>query len=330
MGAANRVGGRPRAGRAAAGRFALVAAWALVATFAQGRAEARDAAPAPKAATAETATTFQSAALGQRRKVQVWLPPGYARETATRYPVIYVLHGLSGSERDFFELGKLAPQLKDAIAAKTLPPVIVVSPDGDDGYWTDHAPSGTKPGPRWGSYVADDLVAWVDTRYRTLADREHRAIVGVSMGGYGALSLALTHPGRFGAAVSLSGALFPTPPTHRPVYRRVWGDPPDLAWFSKASPMELLRTLPLDAPMPAVYLHVGQGDQLGFAAFAEAAHRVLVERGVDHTYRVTPGGHSWSVWAAEGPAWLAFVGSWLGQGPAQTQPPSQSNQPEIR
>lgn len=308
-----------RAGRTQSRRVALVVALGLAAAFASSRAEARDGAPVSTA----KALTFHSAALGQQRKVQVWLPPGYARERTTRYPVIYVLHGLSGSERDFFRLGRLETHLKDALAAKTLPPVIVVSPAGDDGYWTDHAPSGSKPGPRWGRYVADDLVAWVDARYRTLADREHRAIVGVSMGGYGALSLALTHPDRFGAAVSLSGALFPTVPTHRPVYKRVWGNPPDPAWFAKASPMELLRTLPLDAPMPALYLQVGRSDELGFAAFAEAAHRVLVERGVDHTFHVTPGGHAWTVWAAETPAWLAFVGAWLGRHPAQAPRPSE-------
>jgi enterochelin esterase-like enzyme len=317
---------RRQGGRAAARALSLAFALVLAAALPPRPAVARDATPSPKV----SAATFHSAALDQRRKVQVWLPPGYAREATTRYPVIYVLHGLGGSERDFFKLGKLESHIKGAMAAKTLPPVIVVSPDGDDGYWTDHAPNGSTPGPRWGAYVADDLVAWVDARYRTLADREHRAIAGVSMGGYGAFSLALTHPDRFGAAVSLSGALFPTLPTHRPVYRRVWGAPPDAAWFAKASPMALLGTLPLDAPMPALYLHVGASDELGFVAFADAAHRVLVERGVDHTYRVTPGGHSWSVWEAESPAWLAFIGSWLARRAALPARPSESTQPEIR
>ncbi|MEZ4266732.1 MAG: alpha/beta hydrolase-fold protein [Myxococcota bacterium] len=297
----------------------------LGATLAHAPAEAREA-PFPKAKPA----SFHSAALGERRKVQVWLPPGYAAKPEARYPVIYVLHGLGGSERDFFQLGKLESHLKRALATGVTPPAIVISPDGDDGYWTDHAPSGAVAGPRWGAYVADDLIAWVDARYRTLADREHRAIVGVSMGGYGALSLALSHPDRFGAAVSLSGALFPTLPTHRPVYRRVWGDPPNAAWFARASPMELLRTLPLDAPMPAVYLHVGDSDELGFVAFADAAHKVLMERGIDHTYRVTPGGHSWSVWAAETPAWLAFVGAWLARPPPKPARPPEPSQPEIR
>jgi enterochelin esterase-like enzyme len=52
-------------------------------------------------------------------------------------------------------------------------------------------------------------------------------------------------------------------------------------------------------------------EELGFQAFADAAHGVLVERGIDHAYRVGPGGHTWKVWAAEAPQWLAFIGTWL-------------------
>ncbi|MCB9728615.1 MAG: prolyl oligopeptidase family serine peptidase [Deltaproteobacteria bacterium] len=263
----------------------------------------------------------RSQALGQRRAVQVWLPPGYARAPERRYPVIYALHGLGGSDRDFFRLGHLGAHLRRAIADGTLAPVIVVAPDGDNGYWTDHAPRAGAPGARWGSFVAEDLVAWVDARYRTVPDRAHRALVGVSMGGYGALSLALTHPKVFGAAVSLSGALFVEVPSHRPVYREVWGDPPDPAWFARASPQALLASLPLDAPMPAIYLHVGKDDPLGFAEMAARAHRTLAAREVEHVYRVTPGGHTWSIWEAETPRWLAFVGAWLGREAAATPRP---------
>jgi putative tributyrin esterase len=299
----------PRVHRRGLGERAVRAALVLGALclLAGGPALARDAQPFPKA----KAARFHSAALGQARDLRVWLPPGYARDKGTRYPVIYVLHGLGGSERDFFKLGRLESHLQAALTAGALPPVIVVSPDGDDGYWTDHAPRPDGPGPRWGAFISEDLIAWVDARYRTVPDRAHRAIVGVSMGGYGALSLALTHPERFGAAVSLSGALFPALPTHRPVYRRVWGDPGDPAWFARASPMHLLASLPLDAPMPALYVFCGADDELGFQAFADAAHGVLVERGIDHAYRVGPGGHTWKVWAAEAPQWLAFIGTWL-------------------
>jgi hypothetical protein len=130
----------PRVHRRGLGERAVRAALVLGALclLAGGPALARDAQPFPKA----KAARFHSAALGQARDLRVWLPPGYARDKGTRYPVIYVLHGLGGSERDFFKLGRLESHLQAALAAGALPPVIVVSPDGDDGYWTDHAPNG--------------------------------------------------------------------------------------------------------------------------------------------------------------------------------------------
>ncbi len=250
---------------------------------------------------------FRTQALDEVRHYTVYLPPGYDADPERRYPVVYVLHGMGGSDRDFFERGGLARQLDTLIAAGEVPALIAVGPDGDSGYWVNHLDRPTRKGRRFGDYVALDLVAEVDARFRTRPDRAHRALAGVSMGGFGAVSLALTHPDRFGAAASLSGALFAEAPTHRKIYRPVWGHPPDAAHWRRTSAVALMSRLEPGPAAPRLYLSCGRQDRLEFAPLAQAASDLLNARGVDHALRLTPGGHTWDLWAAEGPHWLRWV-----------------------
>jgi S-formylglutathione hydrolase FrmB len=288
---------RPRARLAAA--LALLAAAALTAAPAGAK---------PQARSRVEQRTFASAALGQQRHYRIYLPAGYDAAGPTRYPVVYVLHGLGGSDRDFFEQGRLHQHLDALIAADNIEPLIAVAADGDSGYWTNHLDRPAERGTRWGDYVARDLVAEVDAHFKTRAERDGRALAGVSMGGHGALSLALGHPDRFRAAVSLGGALFPTPPTHRPVYGRVWGTPADPAHWARTSPMALLAQLAKrDRKAPELYLQCGDADGLGFLPYAQAASKLLAEREIGHVLRVTRGGHNWGNWEPETRDWLRFL-----------------------
>jgi len=249
--------------------------------------------------------TFRSEAVAQRRGYIAWLPPDYVEGTR-RYPVVYLLHGLGGGPRDWFRYARVDRVLERLLAEGAVEPVILIAPDGGNEYWTDHVPSKTRRGPqRWGAFVAEDLVREVDERFRTLPGA--RALVGASMGGHGAVSLALMYPDRFVAAVSLAGALFPEPPTHRAVYKRVWGDPPDAERWAATSPIELMKRLEPGPGVPGLYLHCGDDDRLGFLDYALLAHRILSERKIPHELRVTDGGHVWSVWAETTADWLGFL-----------------------
>jgi S-formylglutathione hydrolase FrmB len=148
--------------------------------------------------------------------------------------VAYYLHGLWGRETDWTRQGAL-PAAADSLARLGRPELIVVMPDGDDSWYTTwHAlgngdacradtarrePAATYcvPWPRYDEYVARDLVARVDSAYRTRGDRAHRAVAGLSMGGYGAVSLALRYPDVFAAAASHSGVLSPLFAGPRPI-----------------------------------------------------------------------------------------------------------------
>ena len=115
-----------------------------------------------------------------------------------------MLHGGS-QDRDEWPAYGLVDAMDRLIANREIGPMLLVLPQGDYSYWVNHATDGT----RWGDYIAEDLVRHVDATYRTLPDADHRAIGGLSMGGYGALQLGFTYPGVFGAVGAHSPALYP-------------------------------------------------------------------------------------------------------------------------
>lgn len=255
---------------------------------------------------------FRSAALDLERSYIVVLPPGYDAARTKAYPVVYLLHGLGGEPRDWLTYAHLDTELTRLVASRAVEPVVLVAPDGDNAYWTDHLGAPDAPGPRWGTYVADDVLAEVEGRYNVRRDGAGRAIAGASMGGHGAMSIGLMHPDRFAAIVSLAGALFPEPPTHRKIYKRVWGFPADAAHWAATSPIALIRALPAKAKgVPALYLECGDDDPAGFLEDAILAHQLLLERQVPHELRVNDGGHTWSAWTFVTEDWLKFVSAKL-------------------
>ena len=144
------------------------------------------------------------------RPLWVYLPPGYPGQ-AERYPSVYVLHGYGGSVASWGNrptYGRPVLELIDeAFAAGQAPPAVVVYVDG----WTRYGGSqyidsvGTG---RYQSYLCDEIVPYIDGRYRTIADRDHRAIMGKSSGGFGALVAAMLRPDVFGACASHAGDAF--------------------------------------------------------------------------------------------------------------------------
>ena len=178
--------------------------------------------PAHKGTVSER--TFHSAALGVDKTYLVYLPEGYAT-SHKRYPVFYYLHGLSGDERSWFKGGHL-PDVADQLGLEA----IVVTPDGDDGFYTDAVTpvdydACMKDGTglflpqfqrhdktcvrqrNYETYIVKDVVGDVDAQYRTIATREGRGLAGMSMGGLGAFELAMRHQDEFSAAASHSGVV---------------------------------------------------------------------------------------------------------------------------
>ena len=289
---------------------------------------------------------FFSPALGVEKHYVVYLPPSYATAPARRYPVAYYLHGLTGNEADWVSLASI-DVVADSLIASGTPEMILVMPDGDDGWYTNWeeapqpygacmvdtllnraAPALCVAQARYEDYIARDLVRHVDSTYRTLADRRHRGIAGLSMGGYGAVTIALEHPDVFSAGASHSGVLSPLFAGPHPFaaparyhtaidslaagWRGMWGAIAPAfgrtitAWAAR-DPAGLARRLAASGgPMPALFIDVGAQD--GLVDQSRAFHAELAVLRIPHAYAEWPGKHDWKYWHAhvgESLRWLA-------------------------
>jgi enterochelin esterase-like enzyme len=220
-------------------------------------------------------------------------PPPDSDDSSRAYPVLYLLHGASGDFAEWPAIGFI-DQLDRAIMFREVEPFIVVMPQGDFGYWINHA----NDGPRWGDYVTFDLVTHVDGTYRTLRRPYRRAIGGLSMGGTGALVQAFTRPDVFG----IVGA-------HSPSLREDNSVVPFLGTgdeFNVRDPLYLAATAP-DIGQLHIWLDVGDADPWVFRV--EQLHQVLLERGLEHQFTIWPGDHSGEYWMEHIPDYLRFY-SW--------------------
>ena len=141
------------------------------------------------------------------RKVLVYLPPSYRREPARRYPVLYLLHGATSTPEEWlngvYQGMNLEVTLDSLIAAAAIPEFIVVMPDANNALGADWYTNSPVTG-NWQDFVVQDLVGYVDRHYRTDANRRRRALVGHSMGGFGALGIGFEHPNVFGLIYAIS------------------------------------------------------------------------------------------------------------------------------
>ena len=242
--------------------------------------------------------TFDSKTLKQPMDAGVYLPAGYddPANQDERYPVVYFLHGLWLNARNWEERGANRT-LDKLIEENQVAPMIVVCADGKrDSMWVDWLDGSAN----WGDYLATELVATIDAKYRTLADRATRAISGESMGGYGALNLAFKHPDVFSAVSTMSAAIYPVDPSKLPPqiqqfaprWKPVYGWPIDADHWKKWNPLELAETLPAESlGKLAIYFDCGKSDRYGFDQTNAQLHEILEKRKVAHEWTLRDGGH---------------------------------------
>ncbi len=273
---------------------------------------------AQEAAAPVKTVEFTSESVGRKMKYNVALPADYDR-TTDRYPVLYLLHGLTSNYTAWARLGA-------ADAAKGLG-LIVVMPDVGNSWYVNWAKSDDGQKNRWEDFVVKDLVGHVDATYRTIPRREGRAINGLSMGGYGGLTLGLRHPELFCSIGSHSGAVAfakrlgehlkkgePLPRRDRPPSTEP--DPrigiegfssqaertPKGQIFTTAEecaacdPFQLVLQVPRDK-LPHIYVDCGTEDRLleGNQAFL----KLLMENKIPFTYAQSPGEHKAPYWKRE-------------------------------
>ena len=249
-----------------------------------------------------------SAALGGRsQEAYVYLPPGYAQHPRRRYPVLYLLHGFPGRPLAFLETVQMGI-VEDVLAARhRAQPLILVLPFGSTGTFTDQEwVNGVSPGNGWATFVARDLVRYVDAHFRTIPRRSGRAIGGLSEGGYGAINIALHHPREFSVVESWSGYQRPDR------LRAIFGS--RLQLLPANDPRRLLRKVAPELRKLGTYFwfYSGSTDPLRRqnAAFA----RELGVARLRYRYFQVYGGHNWAIWRSNARAAYTAAAARLGRG----------------
>ena len=239
-----------------------------------------------------------SSILGRAVNVCVALPVNYASSAPARYPTLYFLHGLFENERRWSERGG-QQVLEDLQEQGQLGKFLVVLPDGGKTFYVNSL-DGRE---RYEDFFIQELVPFIDREYRTIADPATRGISGTSMGGYGALHLAMRHPNVFGAASAHSAALIPKIPNPIPsegrwgFYARIlqgpFGAPLNQNYFEANSPLALAEHPERFAQLK-LYFDCGDRDRYGFEEGAQLLHQLLVAQGFPHEFALRPGDHGWT------------------------------------
>ena len=235
-----------------------------------------------QAATVDTLLT-RSASMKKEIKAVVIKPDSYA--SGKRFPVVYLLHGYSGNYSNWIE--KVPGIKEDADRYQ----VLIVCPDGGFGSWYWNSP--VDAAFQYETYVAEELVSLIDRQYKTITGAAGRAITGLSMGGHGALYLALKHPEVYGAAGSMSGGVDIRPfPNNWDMAKRLGSYASNKALWEENNVMNLLH---LAQPgKPALIIDCGTADF--FFEVNERLHQELLYRNIPHDYITRPGAHNWEYW----------------------------------
>ncbi|MEX2215559.1 MAG: alpha/beta hydrolase-fold protein [Phycisphaeraceae bacterium] len=215
---------------------------------------------------------YESKTVGAKRKVQVYLPPGYEKER--KYPVLYLLHGIGGSEYEWTRSGAADVILDNLHAGKKVVAMIVVLPNGRASTEVGPRDPIPKQSPAFEAFEKDllsDLIPFIEKNYAVKADRESRALAGLSMGGGQSLNFGLGNLDTFAWVGGFSSA----PNTKKP---------------------EELIKAPAEMSKKLKLLWLSCGDSDGLMRVSREMHEALEAKKVPHVWEVYRGGHDFRIW----------------------------------
>ena len=220
--------------------------------------------------------------------------PGMPEREKKPFKTMYLLHGIFGNYTDWLTSTRIASWAHERSLA-------VIMPSADNSFYVDHE----KSGAMYGEFFGRELVEITRELFPLSDKREDTFVAGLSMGGYGALRTGLKYHETFGAIVALSSALVlesainstndtPTIIGRRSYFESVFGDLDKLVGSDKDPAALITNLVESGAAPPAMYIACGTEDRLIEAN--RSCHKLLVEKGVDHTYVEGPGAHTWDFW----------------------------------
>jgi S-formylglutathione hydrolase FrmB len=289
--------------------FALACAVLSVSSVAQaaGRAECR---------------TVPSKILGHPVPYCVLLPPGYDAAKTARYPVLYYFHGLGGDEQTLVSGGGW-DLIQDLWDRRRIGEFVIAAPSAGRSFYINSRDGRV----RYEDFLIREFFPFIERHYRIAPGRHNRGVTGMSMGGYGALRIALVHPELFGSVSAHSPALIAKLPRGEfsndsqdsfgvmRLLGSAFGNPFDPAFWERDSPFTIVRASAKPAGL-AIYFDCGTEDDFGFYVGAKAFHELLDSRGIPHEFHLYPGRHDWPYFAEHFPASLKFHSRAFGLQPA--------------
>lgn len=251
--------------------------------------------------------SMTSKILKMERKYAVYLPPDY--ESSTRsYPVLYLLHGAGDDQTGWVQFGEVLQITDKAIQEGKATPMIIIMPDANTGQrgYANNA-TGTW---RYEDFFFEELMPFVEKKYRIKAEKRYRAISGLSMGGDGSFTYALHHPELFSSACPLSAATGPA--TLADVQVRLRRDNPNMPdstiekFYKRQSVVQLVNNMP-DSSKRSVRWYIDCGDDDFLYEGNSLVHIAMRKREIPHEFRIRNGAHNWTYWRESLPEVLAFI-----------------------
>ena len=249
--------------------------------------------------------TYASTLMNRELRYGIYLPPSYETSGNRRYPVLYFLHGLNENEMRWSTRGETDLMLDKMVADKAIGEFIVAIPMSATTSFYTNAKNGNAP---WEDTVIKEFIPMIESTYRVNATRATRGLSGISMGGYGALKLAMKHPEMFGAVSAHSAALVPDFNTATVTGRRLdqfkalfdniygigfaAGGQLDLSYWNANNPLELAKDTSKLQGLK-IYFDCGTEDEYGFYGGHQVLDDLLTKAKYPHTAGLYPGDHGW-------------------------------------
>jgi enterochelin esterase-like enzyme len=257
--------------------------------------------------------SLPSAILKKDKKFTIYLPPDY--ETSKKnYPVLYLLHGKGDDSTAWARKGSLQAIMDACIVSGQTDPMIVVTPDAEVTFYMNQAQGNYQ----FEDFFFQELIPYIEKNYRCLTDKKHRAVAGLSMGGFGSLLYALHRPDLFQTCYAMSAAVRTDEEIRKMPfkdfldrYKTVLGDMREgderiTDFWNKNSIFSLVKNLP-EERKDAVRFFLDCGDDDFLTPGNSALHILMRETGIAHEYRVKNGAHTWDYWRAALPDALNFI-----------------------
>lgn len=251
--------------------------------------------------------SLPSKILKSDRKYAVYLPPDYDKSDRS-YPVLYLLHGAGDDQTGWVQFGEVLTIADKAINEGKATAMIIIMPDANTGTrgYVNNA-NGTW---NYEDFFFQELMPYVEKKYRIKSEKRYRAIAGLSMGGEGSFTYALHHPELFSSACPLSAATGPLTLSDAKTW--VSRSTPGIAdsliekYYSRQSVVELVKNWP-DSMKKTVRWYIDCGDDDFLFEGNSLVHIAMRKRDIPHEFRIRNGAHNWTYWRESLPEVLAFV-----------------------